>query len=134
MPGVADRPLEFDFPLGLPAFETLRRLRLVRPQEFEPLVLLESLEVSGLKFVCAPLELIAPDYVLELLTEEEALLGAGKELIRLAILTFPEAGGPTANLLAPVVLNPATRRGLQSVQAGSVHSHCHALRGGARCS
>ncbi|MBI4893689.1 MAG: flagellar assembly protein FliW [Acidobacteria bacterium] len=134
MHGAAPAPLDFEFPLGLPAFEHLRRFRLVRQEEFSPLVLLESGERAGLRFVCAPLELLDPQYQLELQPGEAGLLGAGDGLLKLVVLTFPEEGCPTANLLAPVVLNPATGRGLQTVQAGSSYSPCQALRGGGGCS
>lgn len=132
--------MEFDFPAGLPAFEQERRFRLVAQPEYSPLVLLESAARPGLRFVCAPARLLEPGYRPHTSEDDEALLECGPEdaaagrLLCLAIVTFPEAGPPTANLLAPVLLNELTGRGVQSIQCSGEYSHCHPLRGEAPCS
>lgn len=132
--------MEFEFPAGLPAFEQERRFRLVVRPDFSPLVLLQSAASPALRFVCAPARLLDAGYRPEMSEDDEALLGCGAEdaaggqLLCLAILTFPEAGPPTANLMAPVLLNPATGRGMQCIQSPAAYSHCHPLRGEAPCS
>lgn len=132
--------MEFEFPAGLPAFEQERRFRLVARPEHTPLVLLESMASPGLRFVCAPVRLLHPDYRPEASEDDLALLGCGEQgaadgrLLCLAILTFPESSPPTANLLAPLLLNPDTGRGVQSIQPGGAYSHCHPVRGDAPCS
>lgn len=136
----AGQSLEFDFPAGLPAFEQERRFRLVENPEFAPLVLLQSTNTPSLRFVCAPAALLDPAYRPETSEEDEALLGRGAgvassgRLICLAILTFPESGPPTANLMAPILLDPMTRRGVQCVQSSPRYSHCHPLRREPPCS
>jgi flagellar assembly factor FliW len=90
--------------------------------------------------VCAPARLLEPGYRPHTSEDDEALLECGPEdaaagrLLCLAIVTFPEAGPPTANLLAPVLLNELTGRGVQSIQCSGEYSHCHPLRGEAPCS
>lgn len=110
-------PTEFDFPLGLPAFEEHTRFRLNLSPPHAPLVFLESLLPPHPRFICLPVEEFFPGYAWQLDAEEDARLGPGPRLC-LAILTFPESGAPTANLLAPVVLGLETRRGVQSIQTG----------------
>lgn len=138
-PSLSDeiRAASYRFPAGIPAFENHLRFRLVENPRFAPIVLLESEIDPAVRFACAPVELIAPGYQLELSEEELELLGrpaAGSALIVLAILTFHEGSPPTANLLAPVVLNPAAGVGLQSVQYNSSYSHIHPVREKQQCS
>jgi flagellar assembly factor FliW len=139
-PDGAGRPLEFDFPAGLPAFENERRFQLVENPEFSPLVLLQSTRTRSLRFVCAPASLLDPAYQPEIGEEDAALLGRccaatdTRPLLCLAILTFPEGGPPTANLMAPVLLDPETRRGVQCIQSSPRYSHCHPLRREPSCS
>jgi flagellar assembly factor FliW len=140
---MADAPADklqvtrYRFPFGIPAFEHLTDFRLVENPAWAPLVVLESESDPPVKFACAPVRLLMPGYQLELSEAEEAALElppGGGELILLAILTFPQAGPPTANLLAPVVLNPDKRLGVQSVQAHFPYSHLHPLRQEPPCS
>ncbi len=114
----AIRRTYYQFPRGIPAFEHIRRFCLIENPAHAPLVVLEGDR-------------------LELADEEAAQLGpcsAPGGLILLAVLTFREGLAPTANLLAPVVLNPETRVGLQSVQAHLPYSHLHPLRQEPSCS
>jgi flagellar assembly factor FliW len=133
------------FPEGLPAFETLRIFVLAQALEFAPFVFLVSLERPSVRFVCAPLVLLAPDYSFELLPGESIPAGlepghyaaaSGSHLL-LAILTLPEHAPPTANLVAPVLIHTARRLGVQVILAGSAYSHItpiHLLAaGGAPC-
>jgi flagellar assembly factor FliW len=124
----------YEFPEGLPAFEHLRRFVLARTPRWAPLVFLASVEQPGLRFLCLPVELLAPDYVLALTDEERSALGweEGSPRELLAILTFREGAAPTANLAAPVVLNPGPNKGLQVVQADSAYGVEHPLPGGGR--
>jgi flagellar assembly factor FliW len=133
------------FPEGLPAFEKLRFFVLAQAFEFAPFVFLVSLERPSVRFVCAPIVLLAPDYCFELLPGESIPAGldpghyaaaSGSHLL-LAILTLPEHAPPTANLVAPVLIHTARRLGVQVILAGSAFSHVtpiHLLAaGGAPC-
>jgi flagellar assembly factor FliW len=133
-------PLEVDeaaalhFPLGLPGFETHRRFALVECRTARPLMYLQSLDLPELCFVAAPVEAIDPAYQLELSSDDLHHLGLVEnrqpprgEVLCLAILSAPESGRPTANLLAPVVIERASRRAVQAVRSDSRYSHQHML-------
>jgi flagellar assembly factor FliW len=115
-----------EFPLGMPAFESERRFRLT---DREPLLFLESETNPELSFLLLPVALIDPDYRLALSTEDRATLDASAEssLLCLAVVTAAEDSPPTANLLAPVVVNLACGRAVQAVRSDTVYSHRHAL-------
>ncbi len=133
----AIRRTYYQFPRGIPAFEHIRRFCLIENPAHAPLVVLEGDCQPPVRFACIPMQWLMPDYRLELADEEAAQLGpcsAPGGLILLAVLTFREGLAPTANLLAPVVLNPETRVGLQSVQAHLPYSHLHPLRQEPSCS
>ncbi|GIU78248.1 MAG: flagellar assembly factor FliW [Bryobacteraceae bacterium] len=126
----------YRFPFGIPAFEHLTSFRLVTDPAWAPLAVLESESEPPVRFACAPVALLMPDYRLELSSDEKAALKCPEDqsgLLLYAILTFPQSGPPTANLLAPVVLNPETRLGVQSVQAHFPYSHLHPLRQESPC-
>jgi flagellar assembly factor FliW len=133
-------PIEIDeaaalhFPLGLPGFENTRRFALVERPAAAPLMFLQSLDLPELCFVAAPVETIEPAYQLELSSDDLHHLGLvenrqppREEMICLAILSAPESSQPTANLLAPVVIDRVSRRAVQAVRSDSRYSHQHVL-------
>jgi flagellar assembly factor FliW len=110
----------------MPAFESERTFRLI---DREPLLFLESETNPELSFLLLPVTLIDPAYRLALSTEDRETIGASSasDLLCLAVIT---AGGdlpPTANLLAPVVVNIESRRAVQAVRSDSVYSHRQSL-------
>jgi flagellar assembly factor FliW len=128
---------EYLFPEGLPAFESESRFRLVEPESLQPLMLLESLSTPGLRFVCVAVELLDPAYRLELADSDRTLLCTADSesgLRPLAIVTFPADGPPTANLRAPVVLNPAAGLGIQVIPSTNAYPVFHPLRPPAQAS
>ena len=72
---------------------------------------------------------------LELSQEDARVLGldahgltaAARDILPLAILCAPENGPPTANLLAPVVVNLKASVAAQAVRRDSRYSHRHVL-------
>ena len=82
-----------------------------------------------------PVAAVDRQYVMGVTGEDLELLGLdrsrqpvpGTEVLCLAILTAPKNCPPTANLLAPVVVNLATRVGVQAVRTDALYSHCHQL-------
>ncbi len=122
------------FPEGLPGFEQSRKFVAVTLEDSAPLVFLQSLEDPGLCFITLPVLAVDPHYRLEVEGDDLHRLGfpgerqprLGEDVLCLAILSIRE-GGPTANLLAPVVLNLRNRRAVQAVMAGSGYSHQHIL-------
>jgi flagellar assembly factor FliW len=125
------RSSDYTFPAGIPAFEKHTRFRLLENPLYAPIVVLESELDPAVRFACVPVALLAPDYKLELGEEDCELLGCDASqpgLVVLAILTFRHGSPPTANLLAPVVLNPAKGLGVQSIQWNAQYSHVHPVR------
>ena len=115
-----------EFPNGIPAFENERRFSLI---DRDPLLFLESETSPGLSFLLLPIALIDPDYRLALPDEDRKTIGASENssLLCLAMITAAEDLPPTANLLAPVVVNLDSGRAVQAVRSDSVYSHKQAL-------
>ncbi len=125
---------EIRFPGGLPGFEERRRFLAVQLPDTNPLVFLQSLEDPGLCFVTLPVLAVDPGFRLRLSAEDLERLDfsagrqprIGAEVLCLAVVSI-RASGPTANLLAPVVVNVANLKAVQAVMAESGYSHQHAL-------
>jgi flagellar assembly factor FliW len=125
---------EIEFPCGLPGFEERRRFLAVQLPQTNPLIFLQSLEDRGLCFITLPVLAVDPRYRLRLSAEDLERLGfstgrqprIGPDVMCLAVLSI-RAAGPTANLLAPVVVNVANLRAVQAVMADSGYSHQHLL-------
>src|SRR5204862_41524 len=102
------------FPSGLPSFEEEDRFLVIRPADRAPLVFLQSMRQPGLCFLTLPILVIDPHYQLEMTADDLESLELetgrqpviGGEVDGLAVLVAPEDGAPSANLLAPIVINP----------------------------
>jgi flagellar assembly factor FliW len=135
---------DLEFPLGLPAFETLRYFRLNQSSKYAELLFLESKEDPEVSLPLVPMQLLDPHYQLMMSEEDRAALGLADTLVDaevlsarivcLAIVTAYEDSPPTANLLAPVVVNLANGRAVQSVRSDALYSHKHPLIQGSQCS
>ena len=126
----------FDFPLGLPGFPECRRFLTVRPNPAEALVVLQSLDRVEVAFLTLPADVLAPGYQFRMVEADRRLVEADRRLEEasnwlvktggevtsgailhvLFLLSLPEQGPATANLLGPVVLNPMTRQGVQAIR------------------
>ena len=123
-----------EFRGGLPGFEQRRKFAALQFADRAPLIFLQSLEEPGLCFITLPVLAVDPMYRLavgeedlarlELPLERQPLIG--DEVLCLAIVALHESG-PTANLLAPVVVNLRNRKAVQAVAAESGYSHQQAL-------
>lgn len=124
-----------EFPFGIPAFEAHRRFKLT---EKTPLLFMESEANPALSFPLLPVSLIDPEYRLALSAEDRETIRAADEspLLCLAVVTAVEGLPPTANLLAPVVVNLDNGLAVQAVRSDRVYSHQHLLvpEEGASCS
>jgi flagellar assembly factor FliW len=117
------------FANGIPGFEALREFVCFERPEHRPLVYLQSVERSDLCFLALPVRTIFPEYQLCVPPEDLSLLGLPDDYvidihnsICLVILAGAPGESPTANLLAPVVINPETRAALQVIQFNSGYS------------
>lgn len=119
------------FPTGLPAFEADTQFLAIERPDAAPLIFLQSVIHPGLCFLTLPALTIHPGYRLALCAEDLLLLGLpggqqpeiGGDLVCLSILTIPEDGPATANLMAPVVIRRDTRCGIQAIQIDGAYSH-----------
>jgi flagellar assembly factor FliW len=118
------------FPAGLPGFDAERLFLLMDEPSRRPLVFLQSLSRSELCFLTVPAQEIDPVYELRMTGEDLQILGigadgattSGADLLCLAIVTVDDDQTATANLLAPVVVDLANRRGVQAVREDLVYS------------
>jgi flagellar assembly factor FliW len=125
---------ELEFPGGLPGFDSRRRFVAIRFAASDPLIYLQSLEDPDLCFITMPILSIDPLYRLKVSGEDLDRLGlpparqprVGEDVLCLTVLSVRETG-PTANLLAPIVVNLRNRKAVQAVAPESAYSHQFAL-------
>ncbi len=130
-----------EFPLGLPAFENERRFLLLEPSASKPIVFLQSLNAPELCFVTLPVLVVEPGYQLVATAEDLETIGLaglreqpviGRHVQAYSIMAMTESG-PTANLLAPLVVNISPWRqgqaalGIQAVRSDNRYAHDHLL-------
>jgi flagellar assembly factor FliW len=119
-----DESSAVEFPQGLPGFEECRRFAGLEHPAHAGLIFLQSLERPELCFLALPVRALRQDYVLSMTPEDLDLLGwaqdrqprIGEDVAALAVLAFEPDRAPTANLLAPLVLDIATRRAVQAIR------------------
>jgi len=106
-----------EFPSGIPGFETHRRFVLIASAELSPLGCLKSVDSSDVSFLVIDPRLLSFSYDITLSDLERARIGAGPDepLLWLAIVTITE-NNATANLRAPVVINPGKMLGCQVIR------------------
>jgi flagellar assembly factor FliW len=128
----------FHFPYGLPGFELERAFLFVQQPQTEPLMFLQSLGNPQLCFILLPILVVDENYTVNLDAEDLAALHLpsgrqpriGEDILCAAIVSTSEGEAPTANLMAPVVVNLKEQIGLQAIQADSPYSHRHPIAPG----
>jgi flagellar assembly factor FliW len=121
------------FPEGLPGFEELREFLLLSPPGLEPVQFLVSCGDPEISFPILAAHLCLDGYTPELDSSALQAMGVPESsvLAIYAILTFHhECERVTANLRAPVLINPTARIGRQVTLLDCTHSLRHALVGG----
>lgn len=130
-----EAPEIYLFPEGLPGFEDSKEYLLLQREGFAPFCFLQSVGDGALRFICLPARVVDPAFCVDVGAEDASELeiaagcygSADSEVEVLAILTIPKGGPATANLFAPIVLAPATRRGRQCIQFGTSAAAAHAI-------
>ena len=102
----------------MPGFPEQRRFALVRLDEAGDLCSLRSLDDPDLRFLVAPPARFFPDYAPEV--EDDVIadleIRSPEDVLLLVVLNAGTSlSSTTANLAAPVLVNPATRRAGQIV-------------------
>jgi len=122
---------------GIPPFVEQTRFLLLTDAERQPLIFVQSVDEAGLCFIAMAADQACAGYEINLNAEQMEALGwrngeTQAALTQLAILTVPECGPVTANLLAPLVIDLERRVGIQSVRTDGRYSHAAPLGGTAR--
>lgn len=116
-PTVPDLPV-IELVRPLPGFPTHVRFALVRLDDDGVLCALRSLDDPDLRFLVVPPHAFFPDYapVIDDATAAELGVTTADDVLLLSILTAGESlVSTTANLLAPLLVNPRTQRARQVV-------------------
>lgn len=119
------------FPEGLIGFPAWRRFRLTPAASNPDVMVLDSLDEDGLRFLAIDPLVIAPDYAAAVATATQGEVSAlSADAALLALLTVEQRSGRlTANLLGPLVIATASGTGRQVVLADSSYSTRHPLPG-----
>jgi flagellar assembly factor FliW len=113
------------FPAGLPGFEDFTTFALIEDENYAPFCWLQALDDPYLSFLLVPPDCVVRDYDFDLADEDRDSLGLDGDVEpRLyCIVTVPEdVQALTANLKAPVVINPVRQRGKQIIRADERYS------------
>lgn len=118
-------------PDGIFGFPDEREFLLLELPSARPLVFVQSVRSSALCFIALPAQVIEPDYQLSLAEGSSKALGypaghpplMGKDLLCLSFLVMGDKQA-NANLLAPLVIDIASHRGMQVIVNGP-YSHQH---------
>jgi flagellar assembly factor FliW len=121
-----------NFSEGLPGFEEEHSFLLIEQPCHHPLVFLQSVITPRLCFPALPLRVVEPRYEPQLTGADLQLLGfeeqptIGEDAVILILVAVHEQN-PTANLLAPIVINLRTRAAAQCIDPTMRYSHRHPL-------
>jgi flagellar assembly factor FliW len=118
------------FPLGLVGCAHWRRFVLLSDDEAPGLHILSCLDEPGVQFFVTDPQLVEPAYRAAIAPSDLRVIGLARadDAVLLCILT-PHQAPPrvTANLLGPLVVNPAARLGVQLVPLDSPYTTRHPL-------
>ena len=117
--------IEFDenkaiiFEEGIPGFNELKRYIIIEDEEEDsPFAYLQSIEDGGVSFIIISPFVLKQDYTIEIKDQYVAALGGGSSqdfsvfVIATMIDKFELA---TVNLVAPLIIQSETRRGMQVI-------------------
>jgi len=109
----------YSFPEGIPAFEDTKEMTLIERPDMLPLVILKH---DDLTFVCVSFKAWSIDYDPEILPADLKMLGVTSrqdvELYNLLTIGHSDIKDTTANLMAPIALNPKNHVGKQVMCKG----------------
>ena len=117
------------FPDGIPGFEACRQFVLLASEAIAPLQRLESIEGTPAAFVGIDPRLALADYRCRLSESDLRALGADASttLLWFAIISADADGTLTANLRAPIVINPQRMIGRQVIPDNGQYPIRHVL-------
>ena len=107
------------FPHGVPGFEACRRFVLIMSEDLQPLSCLQAIDAPHPSFLLVDPAEVYPGYRGDLTPADRAALGLESEdktsLVWLVIVNV-EPENVSANLKAPIVINPSRMLGCQVLQ------------------
>jgi flagellar assembly factor FliW len=114
---------------GLPGFEANHRFVLVASASLDPFTLLQAVGPDAPSFVAIDPRRVEPSFAGEMTAADRARLAAASDapLVWLALVSAREDAPATVNLRAPIVINPASMRGIQIVPVESPYRLDHPL-------
>jgi flagellar assembly factor FliW len=117
------------FPNGLPGFESCHRFLLLSSPEVAPLQCLHSVDGPPATFLVIDPKVVLPRYrcVLAHADRDRLTAAEGTPLLWLVIVTIAADEQATANLRAPIVINPARMVGYQVMPYNSLYPLRHPL-------
>jgi flagellar assembly factor FliW len=117
------------FAEGLPGFEQCRRFVVLSSPDIDPLHCLQAIDGPPASFLAIDPRVVLPDYRCTLSDADRLKLGVTNDepLVWLALVTMDTAQGPSVNLRAPVIVNPARMVGFQMMPHNSAYPLRHPL-------
>jgi flagellar assembly factor FliW len=122
--------VSLSFPDGLNGLSEYKHFKLVQTIEMMPIALLHCMDEERISFTVADPGTWFPFFKIEINPEELKMLKAEKieDILVLAIINVEaEPFNVTANLLAPLIINPTSGLGLQKLQENSPYLARHPL-------
>lgn len=113
-----------NFPHSIPGF-TEREFIVVMIEAHLPFFWLQALHNPDLAFVIADPFLFFPDYTPNIGNADKVFLGIKNDMLVYAITVVREGAYVTMNLLAPIIVNPATNIARQVVLENSSYTVRH---------
>jgi flagellar assembly factor FliW len=103
------------FPDGIPGFESCRRFVVLASEALAPLQRIDSIDGPPASFLCIDPSKVLPGYVCRLMPADLQRLEATEQsrLLWLALVTVEPNGTVSANLRAPIAINPERMVGRQ---------------------
>ena len=115
---------------GIPGFESCQQFVIMSGTGVEPFAIVRGLGPGAPSFAAIdPLNVVG-GYRADLTASDLERLRADDDtsLLWLALISVDASGAATVNLRAPLVINPATLRGIQLIATDSTYSSVHPLR------
>ncbi len=111
------------FPDGIPGFEACRRFVILSSVEMAPVQCLHAVDGPPASFLAIDPRLVLPSYRSVLSQADRLRLGATDDglLLWLALLTVADDNSASANLRAPIVVNPSRMIGFQVMPHNSLY-------------
>ncbi len=114
----------FHFPEGIIGFGNIKEYVFLLNEKVAPFMFMQSLDNSGLSFVCVETFLLKPDYSVKLPEAQINMLQLEdpRDTLLISLVTVnSDIKKFTANLMSPIILNMKNSMGFQYVPEASIY-------------